>query len=145
MGEERTKLFQMRSRISWIKLLKEEDLSMKLTRSEGVLRMKRWNCNLLLKKQRQHWNKRRTKFSGAKWSSLKLRLRLIARLQLYKMPLRKAVLCWKLQIARDVQPNKNLLTPMRHLQTLEMSTNQLLLQRGNWNQNSTSLGLIWMR
>merc|ERR1712013_214107 len=36
--------------------------------------------------------------------------------------LRKAVLCWKLQIARDVQPNKNLLTPMRHLQTLEMST-----------------------
>merc|ERR1719320_1876683 len=60
----------MRSRISWIKLLKEEDLSMKLTRSESVLRLKRWNCNLLLKKQRQHWNKRRTKFSGAKWSSL---------------------------------------------------------------------------
>merc|ERR1719513_295433 len=74
-----------------------------------------------------------------------LKLQLIARLQLCKMPLRKAVLCWKLQIARDVLPNKNLLTPMRHLQTLEMSTNQLLLQRGNWNQNSTSLGLIWMR
>merc|ERR1712013_605870 len=74
-----------------------------------------------------------------------LKLQLIARLQLCKMPLRKAVLCWKLQIARDVQPNKNLLTPMRHVQTLEMSTNQLLLQRGNWNQNSTSLGLIWMR
>merc|ERR1719308_639826 len=73
---ERTKLFQMKSRISWIKLLKEEDLSMKLTRSESVLRLKRWNCNLLLKKQRRHWNKRRTKFSGAKWSSLKLRLRL---------------------------------------------------------------------
>merc|ERR1719206_667948 len=59
--------------------------------------------------------------------------------------LEEAVLCWKLQIARDVQPSKNLLTPMRLLQTLEMSTNQLLLPRGNWNQNSTSLGLIWMR
>merc|ERR1719347_254053 len=76
--EERTKLFQMKSRISWIKLLKEEDPSMKLTKSESVLRLKRWNCNLLLKKPRQHWNKRRTKFSGAKWSLLKLRLRLIA-------------------------------------------------------------------
>merc|ERR1719347_2469119 len=78
--EERTKLFQMRSRILWIKLLKEEDPSMKLIKSESVLRLKRWNCNLLLKKQRQHWNKRRTKFSGAKWSLLKLRLRLIAAL-----------------------------------------------------------------
>merc|ERR1719206_222773 len=44
---------------------------------------------------------------------LMLKFQLIARLQLCKMPLRKAVLCWKLQIARDVQPNKNLLTPMR--------------------------------
>merc|ERR1719206_1536820 len=31
-----------------------------------------------------------------------LKLQLIARLQLCKMPLRKAVRCWKLQIARDV-------------------------------------------
>merc|ERR1712013_250780 len=52
--------------------------------------------------------------SAAKSAAADAKLQLIARLQLCKMPLRKAVLCWKLQIARDVQPNKNLLTPMRH-------------------------------
>merc|ERR1712212_1108273 len=76
--EERTKLFPMKSRISWIKSLKEEDPSMKLTKSESALRLKRWNCNLLLKKQRQPWSKRRTRSSGVRWSLLKLRLRLTA-------------------------------------------------------------------
>merc|ERR1711931_118136 len=80
MGEERTKLFQMRSRISWIKSLKEEDPSMRLTKSESALKLKRWNCNLLLKKQRQPWSKRRTRSSGARWSLLKLSLRLTAAL-----------------------------------------------------------------
>merc|ERR1719244_545219 len=78
--EERTKLFQMKSKISWIKSLKEEDPFMRLTKSESALRLKRWNCNLLLKKQRQPWSKRRTKSLGARWSLLRLKERLAAAL-----------------------------------------------------------------
>merc|ERR550519_835287 len=48
---------------------------------------------------------------------LMLRLQLIARLLLCRMHLKRAVLCWRLLIVRDVQPSKNLPTPMRHLPT----------------------------
>merc|ERR1711887_408273 len=71
LEEERTKLFPMKSRTLWIKLLREEDPSMKLTKFVSALKLKNWNYNLPLKKQRQPWSKRRTKSSGAKWSLLK--------------------------------------------------------------------------
>merc|ERR1711962_1437480 len=51
---------------------------------------------------------------------------------------------YQLQV-RDALPNKNWLTQMRHLQTLEMSTNPLLLQRESLNLSTISLELIWMR
>merc|ERR1719495_559387 len=59
--------------------------------------------------------------------------------------LEEAVHCLRQQIVRDALQNKNWLTPMRHLQTLEMSTNPLLLQRESLNLSSISLELIWMR
>merc|ERR1719318_1032392 len=71
LEEERTKLFPMKSRTLWIKLLREGDPSMKLTKFVNALKLKSWNYNQLLKKQRQPWSKRRTKSSGAKWSLLK--------------------------------------------------------------------------
>merc|ERR1719471_1189198 len=61
----------MRSRTSWTKLVREEDPFMRLTRSGGVLRLKRWSFKLLLKKPRELWNRKRTRFLGLNWSLLK--------------------------------------------------------------------------
>merc|ERR1719474_2055345 len=76
---------------------------------------------------------------------LMLKFQPTVRLPLCRMHLKKAVHCLRQQIVRDALQNKNWLTPMRHLQTLEMSTNPLLLQRESLNLSSISLELIWMR
>merc|ERR1719357_1523481 len=78
-------------------------------------------------------------------SLLMQRLLLIERLLLCRMHLRRAVPSLRLLIARDALQNRSLLTLMRPLLILEMSTSLLLLLRGNWKLNSTNLELISMK
>merc|ERR1719282_399461 len=73
------------------------------------------------------------------------RLLLTERLLLCRTALRRAVPSLRLLTDRDVLLSRNLLTPMRTLLTLAMSTSPLLLPEGSLSLNSTSSRAILMR
>merc|ERR1712200_323282 len=70
-SDVKTRYLAMRSRTLWTKSVKEEDPSMRLTKSGSDLRLRNLNSKLLLRKQKVLLNRKKTKFSGLLLSSLK--------------------------------------------------------------------------
>merc|ERR1711962_1337880 len=79
LQREKTRILLMKSRIFLIDLEMEDDPSMNLTNNAVVLKLKRKNFKLLLKKLKQPLNKKKTRFSELNSNLDKSDKRLIAK------------------------------------------------------------------
>merc|ERR1719245_823718 len=76
MCERKIRTFPMRLRTLWIKLEKEEEQFMKLTKFANALKMRNWSSKLHWKKRSLHWSKKKIRFFALNWSLAKLNKKL---------------------------------------------------------------------
>merc|ERR1719245_3030542 len=76
MCERKIRTFPMRLRTLWIKLEKEEEQFMKLTKFANALKMRNWSSKLHWKKQSLHWSKKKIRSFALNWNLAKLNKKL---------------------------------------------------------------------